>query len=119
MKPIFSVNDSDSLRDATISLSRDTTSVIPVVGKEGGIVGVLSQQDLLLSLSANGSDEMTIKEIMQANTVCYSEDASLLDIYDFLTRASISQVIISKDDKPSGTISRSTILEWLQGRIQN
>lgn len=119
MKPIFSVNDSDSLRDATISLSRDTTSVIPVVGKEGGIVGVLSQQDLLLSLSANGSDEMTIKEIMQANSVCYSEDASLLDIYDFLTRASISQVIISKDDKPSGTISRSTILEWLQGRIQN
>ena len=46
--------------------------------------------------------------------MCYDEETPVSVIYDFLCRVTIRRVIIVKGDRPTGTISRGTMLRWLR-----
>ena len=54
---------------------------------------------------------------MKPNVICYEEDAPILTIYDFLCRVSIRRVVITRRGRPTGTISRGTLIHWFRNLL--
>ena len=49
---------------------------------------------------------------MKTNVICYDEETPAYKVYDFLSGVTIRRVIVVKDNKPTGIISRGTLLRW-------
>src|SRR5687768_16719098 len=54
---------------------------------------------------------------MKTNVVWYEEDSCALAIYQFLTRVTIRSVVIVRDGRPTGVISRSGLLRWFANSV--
>lgn len=84
----------------------------PVVDESGGLVGILSEKDLLCAILSPGSWNQTVADLMKPNVVAFESSTSLKTVYGFLCRVSIRQVVITEDGKPIGAISRSGLVRW-------
>ena len=56
------------------------------------MVGMLTEQDLLRSLSEKDPQQIAVNQAMQTSVVCYPEETPLADIYDFLTKVAIPKL---------------------------
>ncbi|MBP89754.1 MAG: hypothetical protein CMJ64_24120 [Planctomycetaceae bacterium] len=84
----------------------------PVVNNEGQLVGVLSERDVMSIMLWPKWWKTKIQDVMKRNVVCYEEDTPVLLIYEFLCRFSLRAVVIAKDGRPTGIISRGSLLRW-------
>ena len=77
------------------------------------MVGVLTESDLLRLLSNPKSCNSEVIKAMRASVVGFSEDTNLQEIFEFVVRVSIPQVVILRDGRPCGVVGRKAILQWL------
>src|SRR5690606_17561734 len=84
----------------------------PVVDNEGRLVGVLSEKDLMSILLWPNWWETTIADVMKPGAVSYEEDTAAQVIYEFMCRVAIRSVVVVKENRPVGVISRSSLLRW-------
>ncbi|MFV1965542.1 MAG: diguanylate cyclase [Pirellulaceae bacterium] len=84
----------------------------PIVDDDGKLVGILSQRDVMAVMLLPRWWETKTQDVMKRNVVCYEENTSVLVIYEFLCRVSIRGVVIVSDGRPSGMISRTSLLRW-------
>jgi diguanylate cyclase (GGDEF)-like protein len=89
----------------------------PVVDHEGRLVGVLSDKDAMAILLWPGWWDTTIAEVMRKSVVAYEEDTPAHVIYEFLCRVAIRSVIVVKDGRPTGVISRASLLRWFTNAL--
>lgn len=96
---------------ARFLLNRGLTSA-PVVDEEGRLVGIVSEKDVLVVMLPHGAWSLPISRISQADVVSYDEQTPVERIFDFLSRVAIRRVIIVRDGRPVGSISRTSLLRW-------
>jgi diguanylate cyclase (GGDEF)-like protein len=84
----------------------------PVVDSDGQLVGILSERDVMAIMMLPRWWETQVKDVMKKNVVCYEESASVVSIYEFLCRVSLRGVIVVKEGRPTGMISRGSLLRW-------
>ena len=113
MSPAMVVKQNATLRDAAEILLKHELAAAPVVDHEGRMVGVLSESDLLRVFSDDSQQSMRVQHAMRASVVGFSEDTSLQEIFDFVVRVSIPQVVIVRDGKPCGVVGRQALLSLL------
>jgi CBS domain-containing protein len=89
----------------------------PVVDQDGKLVGVLSERDVMSIMLMPDWWHKHVREVMKQNVVCYEEDTPVLVIYEFLSRVSLRGVIIVREGRPTGMISRSSLLRWFTNRL--
>ncbi len=106
-------------KDAPISeviemmVNNDITGV-PVVDEDRTLVGVLSEQDVLLLFHTYKEEGgRTAGEFMTQPAVHFEEDDLLLDVCFRLRDCPIRRVPVTSDGKVTGVISRSDILKWI------
>jgi diguanylate cyclase (GGDEF)-like protein len=108
--PISCLRESTSVREASRYLSRFGLTSIPVVDDEGRLAGILSERDLLSDMSTPETAKRAIHHSMTIDVVCFQEDELAQSIGVFLADAVIRRVVIVKGDRPTGIISRGTLL---------
>ena len=113
MRPTQIISGSATLRDAASILIENSIAAAPVVDEQGFMVGVLTESDLIRVLSGKESNNSAVYQAMRASVVGFSEDTYLQEIFDFVVRVSIPQVVILRDGRPCGVIGRKALLEWL------
>ena len=113
MRPTQVISGSATLRDAASILIENSIAAAPVVDEQGFMVGVLTESDLIRVLSGKESNNSAVYQAMRASVVGFSEDTYLQEIFDFVVRVSIQQVVILRDGRPCGVIGRKALLEWL------
>ena len=84
----------------------------PVVDETGNLVGVVSEKAVLGVVLAPEAWSRPIDRITQSDVVSYDQNTPIERIFDFLSRVSMRQVIIVRDGRPVGTISRTSLLRW-------
>lgn len=98
-------------RDLAVKLLSGMYSGLPVVDDTGKVVGVVSEFDLLKVIREGKSlEQVTAGEIMSKNPVCVTENTSIEEIIDLMTRHHIIRVPVVRDDVLVGVISRCDIL---------
>lgn len=113
ISPIVCLHESDTVERAADLILRMRISSLPVVDDDGMLVGVLSEKDLVRMHPTPERWAETASSHMTANVVAYEEDAPAHTIYEFLRRLTIRRVIVTKDGRPTGVISRGSILRYV------
>jgi diguanylate cyclase (GGDEF)-like protein len=98
-----------ALEAARFSLNSQLTS-IPVVDDDGLLVGILSEKDLLSDMSNPVTASTPIHNLMTTDVVCFHEEEKAHSICAFLSNAAIRRVVIVKNHRPVGIISRGSLL---------
>ncbi|MGY8768166.1 MAG: response regulator [Pirellulales bacterium] len=111
--PIEYLSETDSAQHASQFLLQHSINSAPVVNSEGQLVGILSEKYLLKCLVYGNRWNQPISTKTTKNIVSFEENESAEVIYNFLLKAAIRRVIIVKDGRPSGVISRGSLLRWI------
>ncbi len=89
----------------------------PIVDKAGMLVGIVTEADLLMRTALGKGWKDRIRDVMRTNMVCYEEDTPIEQIYEFLSRVSVPRIVVVNQGRPSGVISRGTLLRWLRNWV--
>jgi len=93
-------------------LLRHLVSSVPVINKQGDLLGIVSEKDVLNIAHQSDATNQCVADVMRCDVITYEETASLSQILSFLSRSSLRSVVITSDGKPSGLITRASLIRW-------
>jgi CBS domain-containing protein len=98
----------DTLVAMIAGLLRDNRiSGVPVVNKEGAVVGLVSEYDLL------AREGQTAAEVMTASVITVSEDTDVDDVRHLLVERRIRRVPVVSGQRLAGIVSRGDVVALL------
>lgn len=103
-KEIITVSPSTTVKGLAQTLIKNQISGAPVAGKDGKIVGVVSEADIV---AKNGKD---VKAIMSKKIVSVEEDTPVEVIAQIMTTHKIKRVPVMRGAKVVGIVSRADIV---------
>jgi CBS domain-containing protein len=135
---VISVSESTSLEEAARTMLTHRISGLPVTGKDGSLVGMISEGDLLrrselaterkrpkwlefilgpgrLSEEYAHTHGRFVSEVMTRDVVSAQEDTELEDLVQTMQKQGIKRVPVIRDGRPVGMVSRADLLRALQG----
>lgn len=115
--PVRCLNQDDTITQAADFLLNLRINSAPVVDEQGFLTGIASEKDLMDRMTSPSSWQQPILTAMSPNVVTYDEDTPAGVVFSFLQRVAVRRVVIVKDGKPTGVISRGNIIHWFKDRV--
>ncbi len=109
-KPRF-VREYESAFDIAAELLDSGHGMIPVVSREGRVVGMVSEQEILRVLPGpRRLEEIKAKEIMSRVPVLFEEETSLFEASSVLERLHLQRLPVVRDGILIGTLTQHDLL---------
>lgn len=103
-KDVITVSPTASVRNLAMTLIKNQISGAPVAGKNGKIIGVVSEADIV---AKKGKD---VKTIMSKNIISVTEDTAVEDIAKLMTTHRIKRLPVMRGQDVVGIVSRADIV---------
>jgi CBS domain-containing protein len=103
-REIITVSPTMKIRSLAMTLIKNQISGAPVAGKNGKIVGVVSEADIV---AKKGKD---VKAIMSKKIISVGEDTAVEEIARLMTAQKIKRVPVMRGDDVVGIVSRADIV---------
>jgi len=103
-RDIITVSPTMTIRSLAMTLIKNQISGAPVAGKNGKIVGVVSEADIVAKM---GKD---VKSIMSKKIISVGEDTAVEEIARLMTTQKIKRVPVMRGDNVVGIVSRADIV---------
>jgi CBS domain-containing protein len=103
-RDIITVSPTMPIRALAMTLIKNQISGAPVAGKNGKIVGVVSEADIV---AKKGKD---VKSIMSKKIISVDEDTAVEEIARLMTTQKIKRVPVMRGDIVVGIVSRADIV---------
>jgi CBS domain-containing protein len=103
-RDIITVNPTMTIKSLAMTLIKNQISGAPVAGKNGKIVGVVSEADIV---AKKGKD---VKAIMSKKIISVGEDTAVEEIARLMTTQKIQRVPVMRGDEVVGIVSRADIV---------
>lgn len=133
--PVISVGPGTTVREVAWLLTKKKISGVPVVDN-GEVVGIVTEGDLIRRHElgrtagvAEHSEDMNAdyskaygiyaRDIMTRNVITVAEDTPLPNIIEIMLSENIRRVLVARQGKLLGVISRSDIVRVLAARPEN
>ncbi|WP_298356179.1 CBS domain-containing protein [Rhodoblastus sp.] len=136
--PVVTVTPDVSARAAAEEMLRLHVSGLPVVDRDGRPLGVVSesdfrfadaatrqrQRDAWVAILAEGQDIAadylealersgeTVRQVMSKPALAVDQDASLTDVADLMTAHRVKRILVTRQDKLVGVITRADLLRF-------
>ena len=103
-RDIITVSPTMKVKDLAMTLIKNQISGAPVAAKNGKILGIVSEADIL---AKKGKD---VKAIMSNKVISVNEDAAVEEIAQLMTTHSIKRLPVMNGAKIVGIVSRADIV---------
>ena len=103
-RDIITVSPTMKVKDLAMTLIKNQISGAPVASKDGTIVGVVSEADII---AKKGKD---VRSIMSKKVISVAEDASVEEIAQLMTTHAIKRLPVMNEGKLCGIVSRADIV---------
>lgn len=103
-RDIITVNPATSVRNLASLLIKNQISGAPVAGKNGRIVGVVSEADIV---AKRGKD---VRSIMSKKVIRVAEDTTVEEIAQLMTTHAVKRLPVMNGDEIVGIVSRADIV---------
>jgi len=113
-KNVLTVNQSWSLKNASIFFEEKDISGAPVINDDGHLCGMLTLRDIMKGRKKNQMNS-PVKAFMRTKVITCSPDANMRDIENLLFINTIGHLPVVDNEKLTGIITRSDLLKFLQG----
>jgi diguanylate cyclase (GGDEF)-like protein len=114
---VVCLREEETIAQAAEFFLRSRINSTPVTDEDGKLTGVLSEKDLMMTLISPDYWQLPVRDVMKPNVITYEENAPVRTIYEFLCRVSIRRVVIVQNGRPTGSISRATLLRWFRNLV--
>ena len=115
---MFCPTQDDAVRHVADIFLQLRMNSAPVVDKGGKIAGIVTESDLLTRTTRGEGWQERVRDVMNKDVVCYEESTPLEQVYRFLARVSIPRVVVVNSGRPTGVISRATLLRWFRNWME-
>jgi CBS domain-containing protein len=110
--PVVTVPPDTPTGKVAETLGRHRISAVPVVDEAGGVVGLVSEHDLL------AKPGLTARDVMTTTVVSVTEDTDIADVRHLLVDRRIRRVPVLAAGRLVGIVSRSDVValmatEWV------
>jgi CBS domain-containing protein len=103
-RDIITVNPATSVRNLASLLIKNQISGAPVAGKNGRIVGVVSEADIV---AKRGKD---VRSIMSKKVIRVAEDTTVEEIAQLMTTHAVKRLPVMNGDEIVGIVSRADVV---------
>jgi len=103
-KNIITVEPTMTIKKLAMTLIKNQISGAPVTGKNGRIIGVVSEADIV------GKKGKDVKAIMSKKIISVREETAVEEIAQIMTTHKIKRVPVMHDDEVVGIVSRADIV---------
>ncbi len=103
-KDIITVSPTMSVKTLAMTLIKNQISGAPVAGKDGRIVGVVSEADIV---AKKGKD---VRAIMSKKVISVTEDVTVEEIAQLMTTHAIKRLPVMNGESIVGIVSRADIV---------
>jgi CBS domain-containing protein len=88
-----------------------------VVLKEEKLVGIMTEQDIVIRVIAEGKDyrTTTVGEVMTSSVYAISPEASLLDVSKVMNKHKLRHAIVIENEKVIGIITARDLIDIVSG----
>ena len=112
----LSIQPHDSVATVADYFVKTRLETLPVTNHEGGLIGVVSEADLIPVVGQVEHWGASIRNLVFPNVASYPVDIPIQKIVDFLYRTPIRHVMIVQDGILVGYICRTQLLRWLRNQ---
>jgi CBS domain-containing protein len=106
-KEIITVGPTTSVKKLAMTLVKNQISGAPVVDKNGKIIGVVSEADIV------GKKGKDVKAIMSKKVISVTEDAPVEAVARLMITHKITRLPVMRDDEVIGIVSRADIVNLI------
>lgn len=103
-RDIVTVTPTMTIKQLAMTLIKNQVSGAPVVGRNGKIIGVVSEADIV---AKKGKD---VKAIMTKKIISVDEETRVEEIAQIMTTHKIKRVPVMRGDEVLGIVSRADIV---------
>jgi len=103
-RDIITVSPSMKIKDLAMTLIKNQISGAPVASRDGKILGVVSEADII---SKKGKD---VRAIMSKKVISVSEDATVEEVAQLMTTHAIKRLPVMNGAAIVGIVSRADIV---------
>lgn len=110
-RPVVAANKTTTARDVAIQMLMGGFSGIPITERDGKVVGIVSELDIIRALRVGKAlDTTTAEEIMTREVICVDVSETVEQVMEILDTKKVVRVPVTEDGKLVGVISRPDIL---------
>ncbi len=111
-KPVKSINQNATVREAIKLMDEHNIGVLPVVEKDKPI-GVITERDILRRVVAKDvdTDKKHAKDIMTKNPVTIEHDASILEATRLMSENNFRRLLVVEKGKLVGIVTAKDVIE--------
>jgi len=110
-KSVLTATPRASVRDIAIKLVTNRISGIPVTDRDGVVLGVITEENILRALmEQKGLETLSAQDIMSKDLVAVRTDTSLEGVMQILHDEGIRRVPVTEGGRLVGIISRSDVI---------
>lgn len=103
-RDVITVSPTATVKNLAMTLIKNQISGAPVAGRNGRIIGVVSEADIV---AKKGKD---VKTIMSKNIISVTEDTAVEDIAKLMTTHRIKRLPVMRGSEVVGIVSRADIV---------
>jgi CBS domain-containing protein len=103
-REVITVSPSMTIKNLAMTLIKNQISGAPVAGKNGKIVGIVSEADIV------GKKGKDVKAIMSKKVISVNEDTPVEEIAQLMTTHKIKRLPVMRSDEVVGVVSRADIV---------
>ena len=107
-RKIYTISPEASVQEVAQLLCRERISGAPVVDKDGKLLGIVTQADIIWNV---GRDGQRVADIMNPEIIAVNEKTPVGEIAILMSRRNIKRVPVMCDGKMVGIISRADIVQ--------
>ncbi|MGH4052148.1 MAG: CBS domain-containing protein [Clostridium sp.] len=106
-KEVISLSVDDTVQHAAELMKQYNIGSIPVNAEDRGIIGIVTDRDIILRCAAEGMDikTQTVRGIMTSNPVACDENIDVNDAVRIMSERQIRRLPITQSDKLVGMVS--------------
>lgn len=116
---VFSIDHATTVRDAVALLAERRIGAVPVM-KEGRVVGVMSERDVIYCLRTDGAAilDWPVERVMTAPAITVDRHLSVLAALSMMTRRRIRHLPVVEEDVLIGIVSIGDLVKYRIDRIE-
>jgi CBS domain-containing protein len=103
-RDVITVSPAMTVKNLAMTLIKNQISGAPVAGKNGKIIGIVSEADIV------GKKGKDVKAIMSKKVISVNEDTPVEEIAQLMTIHKIKRLPVMRGDEVVGVVSRADIV---------
>jgi CBS domain-containing protein len=112
---VYTIYPEASVQEAAQLLSRKSISGVPVIDKDGKIIGIVTEADIIAKVNREG---LRVADIMSPEIIVVDEETRVGEIAMLLTERKIKRVPVMRNGKLVGIVCRADIVHAVaQGHL--